>query len=77
MPNKSTWICSQHFVTGKKSNNPLSPNYVPSNFPYTASPIKRKLKGDAIRFEQRQATKLRRLQAYNSKKVQAVATRIR
>ena len=44
-------ICSQHFVTGKKSNNPLAPNYLPSIFPYTASPIKRKFVGDATRFE--------------------------
>ena len=29
-PNEHTWICSQHFVTGEKSNNPLAPNYVPS-----------------------------------------------
>ena len=21
-----TWICSQHFITGEKSNNPLAPN---------------------------------------------------
>ena len=77
MPNKSTWICSQHFITGKKSNNPLAPNYVPSIFPYTASPIKRKLEGDAIKFERRQATKLKRLQANKRKKVRAVATRRR
>ena len=24
--NIATWICSQHFVSGKKSNNPLAPN---------------------------------------------------
>ena len=27
-PSEHTWICSQHFVTGEKSNNPLAPNYV-------------------------------------------------
>ena len=79
MPNKSTctWICSQHFVTGKKSNNPLAPNYIPSIFPCTASPIERKLEGDVIRFERRQATKLKRLQGNKRKKVRAVATRRR
>ncbi|XP_065915688.1 uncharacterized protein [Dysidea avara] len=34
-------------------------------------PIKRKLEGDVIRFEQRQATKLRRLQAYKGRKLRA------
>jgi len=29
---KYSWVCSQYFVTGKKINNPLAPNYIPSVF---------------------------------------------
>ena len=43
VPNNNMWICSEHFVTGAWSNNPLAPNYVPTIFPYTDSPVKRKL----------------------------------
>ena len=28
--NKHSWICSVHFMSGAKSNDPLSPDYVPS-----------------------------------------------
>jgi len=52
MPNQNTWM---HFATGKKSNNLLAPNYVPSIFPYTESSIEKKLKGDVVRIEQQQA----------------------
>jgi len=59
-PTESTWICSQHFVTGKKSNNRLAPNYVPSIFEHVSSPDKRRLENDAVQFERRQAMKRRR-----------------
>lgn len=60
MPNEHTWICSQHFVTGAKSNNPLAPNYVPSLFEYVDSPGKRRLEGGMDKFHRRQAMKRRR-----------------
>ena len=31
-PANYTWICSQHFVSGSKSDDPLSSNYVPLIF---------------------------------------------
>ncbi len=31
-PNEYTWLCSAHFISGKKSNDPLSPDYIPSVF---------------------------------------------
>ena len=31
-PNEYTWLCSAHFISGVKSNDPLSPDYVPSIF---------------------------------------------
>jgi len=39
-PNDSTVICSDHFVSGERSKNPLAPNYVPRLFSYVKSPEK-------------------------------------
>jgi len=44
-PTEYTWICSKHFTSGKKSNNPLSLNYGPTLFNHTKSPIERKKAG--------------------------------
>ena len=40
-PSEHTWICSAHFVNGK-SNDPASPDYVPSIFSHVSSPLKKK-----------------------------------
>ena len=58
------WICSQHFVNGEKSNNPLAPNYIPTIFPQLSSPEKRKRENDEARFEKRQETKRKKTSAY-------------
>ena len=40
-PSEHTWICSAHFVNGK-SNDPASPDYVPSIFSHISSPLKKR-----------------------------------
>ena len=68
-PTEYTWICSEHFVSGAKSNNPLVPNYVPTLFKHIESPIKRKLEGSVRDFERRQGTKRRRIEEAKKRKV--------
>ena len=60
MPLEYSWICSKHFVTGAKSNNPLAPNYVPMIFSHVESPVKRRMEGRMDDFHRRQALKRRR-----------------
>ena len=61
-PTEYTWICSEHFVSGAKSNNPLAPNYLPTLFKHIESSIKRKLEGRVQDFERRQGAKRRRIE---------------
>ena len=41
-PNEYSYVCSAHFVSGKKINDELSPDYVPSIFHHVSSPLKRR-----------------------------------
>ena len=41
-PNEHSWLCSEHFVSGEKSNDPLSPDYILTIFKHVSSPAKRK-----------------------------------
>ena len=49
-------------MSGIKSNDPLSPDYVPSVFCYTKSPVKRKLASDMERYERKVEAKKRRVE---------------
>lgn len=50
-PSDYSWLCSVHFVGGKKSDDPLSPAYTPTIFNFISSPVKRKASADLIRYE--------------------------
>ena len=54
-PTNYTWICSKHFVSRSKSDDPLSPNYVPSIFSFVTSPVKRKAADDMKRYKRRKS----------------------
>ena len=59
-PSEYTWICSKHFVTGTKSNNPLTPNYVSSIFKHLSSSIKQTMESNAVDYQRRQSAEKRR-----------------
>ena len=41
-PKEHSWICSAYFVSRKKSDDRLSPDFVPSVFSYVHSPQKQR-----------------------------------
>ena len=52
-PTEHSWLCSAHFVSGSKSKDPLSPDYVPSIFSHVRSPGKRKAEQDIHSYTRR------------------------
>ena len=54
-----SWVCSEHFVTGVKSNDPLAPHYIPTAFKHICSPVKCNLENRAADFNRRQETENR------------------
>lgn len=61
-PNEYTWLCSAHFISGSKSDDPLSPDFVPTLFSHLKSPVKRKAERDLVKYERRREVKRRRLE---------------
>ena len=74
LPNEYTWLCSDHFVSGCKSNDPLSPDYIPSVFAHIASPVKCRAVGDMERFRRSADVKKRRME--NSARLEAAESLI-
>ena len=60
-PTIYSWLCSAHFVSGAKSNNKLSPDFVPSLFTNVDSRAKRRAESSLMRYERAaKRSKLRR-----------------
>nr|XP_055046211.1 THAP domain-containing protein 1-like [Misgurnus anguillicaudatus] len=51
-PSKYTRLCSEHFIKGAKSDDPSSPDWVPSVFLPTTATKKRKRTKDVEKYEQ-------------------------
>lgn len=62
-PTEHSWHCLSHFIGGKKSDDPLSPDYIPSVFSYVKGPVKRKRKHDLEAYTRRKRAKIVRLEA--------------
>ena len=60
-PTQHSWICSAHFVSESKDNNPLFPDYVPSLFPQAKSPVKRRLEERMKQFERVSQAKMKKV----------------
>ena len=45
---RNSWMCSAHSVSRKKSDDKLSPDYVPTIFDHIVSPLKRKAKLNSV-----------------------------
>ncbi|XP_030015473.1 uncharacterized protein LOC115436698 [Sphaeramia orbicularis] len=58
-PSSTSRVCSDHFIEGK-SDNPKSPDYVPSLFSHLRSPQKRKAREHLETFKRRSLTKTKR-----------------
>ena len=62
-PNEYSYICSAHFVSGKKSNEELSPNYVPSIFHHVSSSLKRRKYADLHAYHRRKQANRARVES--------------
>uniref|UniRef100_A0A8C6S5E0 THAP-type domain-containing protein n=1 Tax=Neogobius melanostomus TaxID=47308 RepID=A0A8C6S5E0_9GOBI len=74
-PSKYSRICSEHFLQGKKSQDPLSPDYVPSVFAHTKSPAKRRALKTLQKYGMRQEIKRKKkLQSSQNEDASALLT---
>ena len=68
-PCKYTWLCSSHFISGKKSNDPVSQDYVSLISAHTKTLVREKLENDLERYDRQKECKRQRLQ--NSERMTA------
>ncbi|XP_033977720.1 uncharacterized protein LOC117475554 [Trematomus bernacchii] len=59
-PTSNSRLCSQHFVSGRKNDNPMSPDYIPSLFAHTSAGQRQRSIYATSRFEHTQQMKRKR-----------------
>ena len=60
VPTEHSWLCSEHFVTGKKNNNLLAPNFILTIFKHVSSPEIHRMDAMVVSFDRRQSMKRKR-----------------
>ena len=58
-PTEHSRICSKHFISSEKNNDPASPDNVPSVFAFVDSPLKKKKRQNLKSYERRLKSKTR------------------
>lgn len=64
-PNDSSRVCSAHFIKGVKSDDPLSPDYVPTVFTHTTSHEKEQVEVHFTAYERRKECRRKRRENFN------------
>ncbi|KAF3837868.1 hypothetical protein F7725_009636, partial [Dissostichus mawsoni] len=59
-PTSNSRLCSQHFVSGRTNDNPMSPDYIPSLFAHTSAGQRQRSIYATSRFEHTQQMKRKR-----------------
>ncbi|KAK7119636.1 hypothetical protein R3I94_021456 [Phoxinus phoxinus] len=67
-PGSETWICSCHFVSGKKSDDPLHPDYVPSLFSFTPTADRIRAVNNLERYQRFREVSVKRFVSANTSK---------
>lgn len=62
-PSEYSWICSAHFIRGMKSDDPTCPDYAPSIFSHTNSPVKRRAERSMAQYDRRKDTSKKRIES--------------
>ncbi|KAM9354261.1 uncharacterized protein KZ484_012436 [Pholidichthys leucotaenia] len=64
-PSPYSRLCNQHFISGEKSIDPLSPDYIPSLFTSTSTPTKDRNNASLHRYIKTQARKKRQRENFD------------
>lgn len=64
-PNDNSRVCSAHFIKGVKSDDPLSPDYVPTVFDHTTCSEKEQVKVQFTAYERRKENRRKRRENFN------------
>ncbi len=63
-PTEYSWICSAHFVGGKKSDDPASPANIPTLFSHISSTQTIRAEDNLVRYSRTKKTRRRRIEKF-------------